>query len=160
MSAITQGVVTPNPNPTTDQVTVTTVDAANVINADYRIGFKPACATCANRVWYVVRTVGAAVDTVVNNWPDFTASDANPIFDGIQVKIKSFDPGVLARVAYVDTAGGNPAALDGVDVGLPFWSGGAGYAADLFGSSIDSGTPGPNARATRTSPCCTGSTGS
>jgi hypothetical protein len=46
----------------------------------------------------------------------------------------------LQDAAYVD-AGPNPPALEGVSVGLPLWGGAAGYAADLFGSSIPSGSP-------------------
>jgi hypothetical protein len=44
----------------------------------------------------------------------------------------------LSDAAYVDV-GPNPPALVGVDVGLPLWGGAAGYADDLFGSSIPSG---------------------
>ena len=44
----------------------------------------------------------------------------------------------LSDAAYLDV-GPNPQALVGVDVDLPLWDGGAGYAADLFGSSIPSG---------------------
>jgi hypothetical protein len=45
----------------------------------------------------------------------------------------------LSDAAYLDV-GPNPPALLGVNVGLTLWDGGAGYAADLFGSSIPSGT--------------------
>ena len=45
----------------------------------------------------------------------------------------------LSDASYIDVAP-NPPALVGVDSGLPLWGGGAGYAADLFGSSIPSGT--------------------
>jgi hypothetical protein len=46
----------------------------------------------------------------------------------------------LSDADYLDV-GPNPTALTGVtNVGLPFWGGAAGYAADLFGSSIPSGT--------------------
>jgi hypothetical protein len=37
--------------------------------------------------------------------------------------------------------GPNPTALEGVGAGLPFFGGGAGYAADFTGSSIPSGSP-------------------
>jgi len=46
----------------------------------------------------------------------------------------------LSDASYVDVSP-NPPALVGVDNGLPFWGGAAGYAADLFGSSIPSGSP-------------------
>jgi len=45
----------------------------------------------------------------------------------------------LSDAAYLDV-GPNPPALTGVPAGLPLWGGAAGYAADLFGSSIPSGT--------------------
>ncbi|HTK30356.1 MAG TPA: hypothetical protein VL332_00210 [Candidatus Saccharimonadaceae bacterium] len=141
---IAQGQVVANPNGSTDIVTSTVIEPENVLNADYRVGFKPAGPTSTEITWYLVRTVGATVDTVINNWTDFAGDDANPIVDGIQVKIVSQPPGLLARVSYVDTTGGNPAAIQGVDEGLPFFGGGAGYAADLFGSSIASGSTGPN----------------
>ncbi len=145
VSAIVQGQIVPNPNPTTDAVTVTTLDPATVIDASWYIGFKPAGPASTQIVWYLVRTVGTQVDTVINNWPNFSGDENYPVVNGIQVKIVSYPPGHLARAAYVDTAGGSPAALAGYDgAGLPFWDGGAGYAADLFGSSIASGTPGPN----------------
>ncbi len=47
----------------------------------------------------------------------------------------------LSEASYLDV-GPNPQALIGVDVGLPLFGGGAGYAADLFGSSIPSGAQG------------------
>ena len=45
----------------------------------------------------------------------------------------------LSDAAYLDVDP-NPPALTGVNTGLPFWGGAAGYAADLFGSSIPPGT--------------------
>ena len=46
----------------------------------------------------------------------------------------------LSDASYLDV-GPNPTALTGVPTGLPLWGGAAGYAADLFGSSIPSGSP-------------------
>jgi hypothetical protein len=46
----------------------------------------------------------------------------------------------LQDASYVN-AGPNPTALAGVDAALPFFGGGAGYAADFTGSSIPSGSP-------------------
>jgi hypothetical protein len=116
----------------TDVVTATVLDPATIRDAAWKVGFKPAG---AGSVWYLVRTVGTAVDTVVNNWPNVSGDDNYPVVDGIQVKVVSFPLGELARVSYVPSAG---QAIDGVDVGLRFFSGGADYAADLFGSSIPS----------------------
>jgi len=46
----------------------------------------------------------------------------------------------LTDAAYLDV-GPHPPALTGVNSSLPLWGGAAGYAADLFGSSIPSGSP-------------------
>jgi hypothetical protein len=46
----------------------------------------------------------------------------------------------LSDASYLDVGPSSP-ALVGVDSGLPLWGGAAGYAADLFGSSIPSGSP-------------------
>ncbi len=116
----------------TDVITVTTLDPAAMLDASYQVGFKP---NGAGTVWYVVRTQGAQVDTVVNNWPNVSGDDNYPVVDGVQVKVVSFPLGELARVSY-QTAGTQP--IDGVDVGLRFFAGGADYAFDLFGSSIPS----------------------
>lgn len=68
ISVLTQSQYSTTPPPTTDVVTVNMVDEIQVKDAAYLVGFKPSCATCAERVWYMVRTIGTAVDTVVNNW--------------------------------------------------------------------------------------------
>jgi hypothetical protein len=128
--------------PTTDIVSVIPVEPEHMIDAAWTVGFKPA--TDSTTVWYVVRTVGTDADTVVNNWPNVGPDENFPIVDGIQVKVLSYPLGELARVTYEDTTGGNPAALVGDNVGLPFFDGGAGYAKDLFGSSVPSHSVGPN----------------
>lgn len=129
-------------SPTTDVVTVVPVEPENMVDAQWTVGFKPA--TDSTTVWYLVRTIGAQVDTVVNNWPNVSPDENFPIVNGVQVKVLSYPLGELARVTYVDTTGGNPQALVGDNVGLPFFDGGAGYAADLFGSSVPSHSAGPN----------------
>jgi hypothetical protein len=141
---ITQGQVNSALPPTTDIVTATVVDPDSIPNATFKVGFKPACDTCTTRVWWMTETVAGVEDTVISRSSDFTGGIAVPVVAGMQIKVTSSPPGMLARVSYVDTTGGSPAAIEGVDVGLPFFNGGAGYAADLFGSSIPSGTPGPN----------------
>jgi hypothetical protein len=123
----------PNTPLSTDVVTAAIQDAQTTIAASWKVGFKPAG---AGTVWYLVRTVGTAVDTVVNNWPNISGDDNYPVVNGIQVKVTSFPLGQLARVSYQTT--GTP-ALDGyAGAGLRFFDGGADYAADLFGSSIPS----------------------
>lgn len=130
----------PGTTPTTTSVIVTTVDPSSVIDAAYRVGFKPD--TSGAIVWYVVRTVGAHVDTVVNNWPNFSTDpgDQNfPIVDGLQIRVEGTPNGSLLRVSYVRAAPG-PNPIEGVDVGLPFFNGGADYGNNAaFGSSIASG---------------------
>lgn len=129
------------PQPSTDVVTATVIDPDSVKNASYEVGFKP---DGPGTVWYVARTLGSAVDTVVNNWPNVSGDENYPIFDGIQVKVVSYPLGELARVTYDDTTGGNPAALVGVDVGLRFFDGGGDYAALLFGSTVPEFSVVPN----------------
>jgi len=134
VGAITHGqdpAAPPNTPLSTDEVTVNVLDPARMVAANWRVGFKPAG---ASSVWYLVRTVGATVDTVVNNWPNVSGDDAYPVIDGIQVKVVSTPLGQLARVSY--TTAGTPALEGFSGAGLPFFGGGAGYAADLFGSSI------------------------
>jgi len=121
----------------TDNVTVASVDPASMKTASYTVGFKP---NGSGTVWYVVRTQGAAVDTVVNNWSNTNPDENFPIFDGIEVKVSSLPLGQLARIAYADTAGGNPAGLAGaVGRGLDFFDGAGDYGAKYPGSSLPAG---------------------
>jgi len=143
VSAVTQNQRGAGPPPTTDVVTVNVVDANQMIDASYLVGFKPACPTCANFVWYMVRTVGATADTVINNWTDFAADQQNQVINGIQVTELSYPLGELARVEYVP-AGAGAAALDGADRGLRFFSGGSDYAANDLGGTIPAGYLGGN----------------
>ena len=113
ISSLTQGQRVAGPPPTTDVVTVNLVDPIQLKDASYLVGFKPTCGTCTTRAWYVVRTDGAAVDTVINNWTDFDADQQNMVVDGLQVTILSYPLGQLANVVYVDTTGGAPQGLDG-----------------------------------------------
>lgn len=137
--------VTHTAGPSTDIVTATVVNPDSVKTASYEVGFKPAGPTSTTMVWYVVRTMGTQVDTVVNNWPNFSPDEANPIVDGVQIKISSYPLGELADVAWVDTTGGNPQPIVGAHVDLRFFDTGADYADLLFGSSIAAyTTPSPN----------------
>ena len=125
----------PGTSLTTDVVSVNVLDPATMIDASWRVGFKPN-ASGMGTVWYVARTVGAQVDTVVNNWTNVSTDDAFPISDGIQIRVLSYPLGQLARVSYV-TSGST--ALEGfAGAGLRFFGGGADYAGPLFGSSIAS----------------------
>ena len=124
--------------PSTDIVTVEVVDPGRVIDATYEVGFKPSCGTCPDTVWFMIRTVGAQVDTVIHDWTNTSGDDRYPVVDGIRLRIVQQPAGELARVAY-DDVGPNPPALDGViEAGLRFFNQGADYAANLLGSSIPS----------------------
>jgi hypothetical protein len=134
----TYGQVDSNLPAAKDSVTVTVVSPDQVITADYRIGYKPDATGVPT--WYLVRTVGAAVDTVVNNWPNFGGDENFPVVDGIQVKVF----GLLARkllTADSTNVGPNPFALGGVDFGIGFFGHGADFAINLFGSSLDPTSP-------------------
>ncbi|NOT32546.1 MAG: hypothetical protein HOP12_00060 [Candidatus Eisenbacteria bacterium] len=136
----TQSQRTPGPDPSTDVVVIDVVDPLVAIDANWVLGFKPACASCDSLVWYLVRTVGAAVDTVINNATNFGGGDTNPIINGIRPSVLSFPLGELANIAYVDTAGGSPAALGGAaGRGLHFFDGAGDYGANYPGSSMPAG---------------------
>lgn len=139
---LTQGQVVPGPGQTTDVVSVNVMDPASMITADWRVGWKPV--TADSTVWYLVRTVGTQVDTVVNNWPNVSGDQNFPIVNGIQVTILAYPAGVLGNVAYVDTTGGNPQALGGVNRGLTWFDGGGGEAGSDLGGTIPPGGPAPN----------------
>lgn len=137
--AVTQGARAAGPLPTTDIVTVTTVNASDLVNATWEVGYKPAGGT--NTVWYLVRTVGSQVDTVLNNQTNTSGDEHYQIINGIQVKVASRPAGQLLSVTYEDAPGGNPPALDGVNRGLPFFNSGAGFAAEDLGGTIPDTTP-------------------
>ena len=141
VGAISQSQVSAGPPSSTDVVTTVVVDPDSVKNATYTVGFKPAGSAT---VWYVVRTMGTQVDTVVNNWSNVSGGEEYPIVDGVQIRIVSYPLGELARVTYEDTTGGSPAAIIGAHVDLRFFDGGADYAALLFGSSVPPYSSGPD----------------
>ncbi|HET9327211.1 MAG TPA: hypothetical protein VFQ05_10585 [Candidatus Eisenbacteria bacterium] len=135
VSGPTYGQVDPNLPPTRDSVTVRVVHQDSVRTASYRVGYKPDATGTAT--WYLVRTMGAQVDTVLNNMTNFGADEAFPIVDGIEVRVLGAIYNPLADVQYVNV-GPNPPAYDGVAaIGLHFFDGGADYAFNLFGSALD-----------------------
>jgi hypothetical protein len=132
--------IVPGPPPSTDKITATVVDPTATIAADWKVGFKPTSDT--TQVWYLVRTVGAQVDTVLNNQTNVSGDENYQIVNGIQVKVVSKPAGALLNAAYVDTAGGNPTALGGANRGLEFFDAGAGWAAhDFSAGTIPDDTP-------------------
>ena len=137
--AVAQAQRAAGPLATTDQVTVTTLNPSDLVNATWEVGYKPAGGT--NTVWYLVRTVGTQVDTVLNNQTNTSGDDHYQIVNGVQVKVTSRPAGELLSVEYVDAAGGNPTALGGANRGLPFFDSGAGYAAEDLGGTIPDTTP-------------------
>ena len=134
----------PGQLPASNIITVDPVDPAAMINANWEVGFKP---NGADVTWYLVRKVGTAVDTVVNNNTNMTGDANYQIFNGIRVTNFQLQApaGLLGNVVYADTAGGHPTPLIAVDRALPFFGGGGGYAADDFlAGTIPSGVPAPN----------------
>ena len=129
VSKVTGSQIAPGPPASTDKVTPVVVDPTAVINASWLVGFKPSGPTTT---WYLVRTVGATVDTVLNNQTNISGDDSYQIVNGLQVKVSSAPAGALLDAAYVDTTGGNPTALGGVNRGLEFFDSGAGWAAHDF----------------------------
>ena len=126
---------------TTDQVQVFIKDRDKMLNANYKVGYKPDAAGIP--VWYVTRTTTnpAATDTVINNLTEFSGDEHYPIFDGVQVKVIGAVYGHLLSAEYVDVGPNPPGLVPDPGAGGQFWDplgtgGGAGYAADNFGSAI------------------------
>jgi len=135
VSPVVRSQVVSGTSGTTDVLTAVVVDSLAVRDAGYQVGFKPAGG--ANTSWYVVRDVGTAADTVVNDWHNTSGGEEYPVVDGLQLRLVRLRPGALSDVRYRSL--GTP-ALVGVDRGMPFFGGGAGYAIELFGSAIRNDT--------------------
>lgn len=121
----------------TDNVSLSIIDPNQVVTADYKLGYKPNASGAM--MWYIVRTLGAAVDTVINNQTDFTGDVSYPIFDGIQLKVSGAPLGLLGRVTFVPAVAGSPPAFKGEpDIGGAFFDGSADYASVILpmGSAI------------------------
>ncbi|MBI1796571.1 MAG: T9SS type A sorting domain-containing protein [Candidatus Eisenbacteria bacterium] len=141
VTAPSQGAHAAGPAPTTDNCAVSIVDPNQLIKADYLMGYKPNAA--GTMTWYVVRTVGAAVDTIINNQLDFTGDNGYPVFDGLQLKVSGAPLGLLGRVSFVPATAGTPPPFAGQDVGGLYFGGSADYSAILLpvGSQIDPTDP-------------------
>ncbi len=133
-SGPTYGQTNPALAPTTDSIQVRVVDPDKVLDASYRVGYKPG--PTGAPVWYVVRTTATSTDTVVNNWFNYSGDENYPVFDGVQVKLFGAAYKALLSADLVDV-GPNPPALAGVDVDLGFFNDAADYAFNLFGSALD-----------------------
>ncbi|MBI4562343.1 MAG: hypothetical protein HY724_09895 [Candidatus Rokubacteria bacterium] len=135
-SGPTYGQVNPGLAPTTDSIQVRIVDPDKVIDANYRVGYKPG--PTGAPVWYVVRTTATSTDTVpqLNNLFNYSGDENYPVFDGLQVKLFGAPYKELLTADYVNL-GPNPPALAGVDVDLAFFNDAADYAFNLFGSALD-----------------------
>jgi hypothetical protein len=140
ISTVAQDQRTTGPAATTDVVGATIVDPNEVVTADWEVGYKNPSGL---PLWYLVRRMGTAVDTVLNNMTNVSGDEGFPIVNGVQVNLLSYPSGELARVSY-SNVGPNPAAIIGAQVDLRFFGGGADYADLLFGSSVDPFTSGPN----------------
>jgi len=142
MSPPTQGQYDTALAPGTDNVAVNIIDATQVIAASYKLGYKPNAA--GTMTWYIVRTIGAQSDTIVNNQTDFTGDAAYPVFDGLQLKVSGSPLGLLGRVTFVPGTAGTPEPFVGdPSIGGAFFDGAADYAANLLptGSAIDPTDP-------------------
>jgi len=133
----------PGTLPSSNVVTVDVLDPSATVAANWRVGFKP---DGANMLWYLTRTAGAVTDTVVNNSPNMSGDLNYQVIDGIRVTVFQAPgaAGQLARVEYVNAPGGHPTPLIGVNRGLSFFAGGAGYAAGDLGGTIPADSPAPN----------------
>ncbi|HEY2956575.1 MAG TPA: hypothetical protein VGK89_15150 [Candidatus Eisenbacteria bacterium] len=126
--------------PSTDNVQVLVKDRDQMIDASYKVGYKPDATGIP--VWYVTRTTAAGTDTVVNEQGNFSGDEQYPIFNGVQVKVLGAPYKQLLSVTYLDT-GGNPPGFVGYggDLGLGFFDGSADYAINIplggFTSMLD-----------------------
>jgi hypothetical protein len=134
-----QGAYVAGPAPGTDVVEPVIIDPAQLIKADYKVGYKPDPAGVM--MWYVVRTVGTQVDTVINNQTNFSGDNTIPVVNGIQVKVTGGTLGLLGAVKFTPATAGTPAPFvgAGADVGGAFFNGSGDYAANILpmGSAID-----------------------
>jgi len=128
--------------PGTDNVAVNIIDPTQVIAANYKLGYKPNAT--GTMTWYIVRTIGAVSDTIVNNQTDFSGDAAYPVFDGLQLKVSGSPLGLLGRVSFTPATAGTPAPFVGdPNVGGAFFNGAGDYAANFLpiGSAIDPTNP-------------------
>ena len=139
-SGPTYGQTDPSLPPTTDNVQVIVKDRDRLLDANYRVGYKPDPQGIP--VWYLTRTLSGTVDTLVNNYSNFSGDEHYPIVDGLQVKLIGADYRKLLSVSYVNV-GPNPPGFVGYgpDLGLGFFDGSADYAINIplggFTSMLD-----------------------
>ena len=124
---------------TTDSVEVFVKDRDRMIDASYKVGYKPDAAGVP--VWYVTRSTAAGTDTVINDLTEFSGDEHYPIFDGVQAKVIGAEFGHLLRADYEDVGPNPPGLVPDPGVGAGFWDplgtgGGADYASNNFGSAI------------------------
>jgi hypothetical protein len=131
---------TPSLPPGTDDIQPNVVDPSRTINADYKVGYKPD--PTGTLMWYLVRTVGTQVDTVLNNQTNFSGDANYAVIDGLQPKVVGTPLGLLAKCTFTPATAGTPAPFMGdPDVGGAFFGGSADYAANILptGSAIAAG---------------------
>ena len=141
---VVQGAYAVTTSPGTDDIVPTVVDPSRTINADYKVGYKPDAT--GTDMWYLVRTVGTQVDTVLNNQTNFSGDANYAVVDGIQVKVSGTPLGSLAKVTFTPATASNPAPFAGdAGWGGGFFGGSADYGAVLLpqGSGWDPGTMTP-----------------
>jgi hypothetical protein len=120
--------------PARDSVVIAVIHPDSLRAARYHIGYKPDAS--GTPTWHLVRTIGTAVDTVLNHMTNFACDFDFPVVDGLQVRNCGLILRTLSDVRY-ENVGPNPQAIIGMNIGLPFFGGGSDYSAHLFGSSLD-----------------------
>ena len=148
-SAVTYERIDTQKSPATDVVSVSVVDRNAVTGHVYKVFFSPTPPPP------VTQTVGPDTATVLYSWSlqDSTTGDivlSNQmnrrgdadyrVVDGIQVvEAGKYFP-FLQDVAYIDNNTAHRRALEGVNFGLAYFDGGADYAYNFFGSTLDPAT--------------------
>jgi hypothetical protein len=146
--SITPGQVDPNIPATTDAVTAEIVDPTKVTGCNYEVYYTdlmPPYPTYegaeVTSAWNVRRIcpdgsdAGSAPDTTImlTNQLNKTGSTDYTVVDGLLIKVVALP---FAQLTSVDYLGGDP-DLEGVDFGLEFYGGGAGYANSFTSSTLD-----------------------
>ncbi len=131
--------------PSTDVVTATVVTPSATTNSCYKIVFLP-LPTPVTRIigtdtvtvdlgWNLINTTSG--DTLLKNQINKLADEDFAVVEGIQVRVNGPYSPALANAAYINANTDHRRALEGVNAGLPFFGGGAGYGWDFFGGTLD-----------------------
>mgnify|MGYP001606574033 CR=1 FL=1 len=141
VDSFTYSRVDPLKPPSTDVVTATVVNP-NLTNGDcYKVTFSPlpSPVTVGTELvtvgWNLLNTT--AGDTLLKHQVNKSGDADYQVKDGFQVKVVGQYSPKLQDAAYRNLNTDHRRAIEGVNFGLPFFGGGAGYGWDFFGGTLD-----------------------